>query len=339
VQRRGIRKGDVLAAVAGGPVSTGALAETFGVTRQAIHHHLRTLENDGLVHQVGQGRATRWQLTWGHQFTWPLPPGVGEDVVWNQVRDQLADELAVVNDPTMACLTYGVSGMLNNAIDHSGGTQVSVHVDVSDNDVTVAVSDDGIGAFRHVREHFGLPGELDAIAHIAKGSQTTAPEAHSGQGLFFTSRVVDWFQLEANGHIWKVDNLRGDTTVAPGTADTGSHVLLRTAVAGTRRTKDIFDAFSEPDHNQFDRATLRVSLADHGKTFVSRSEAKRIAAGLEAYAQVELDFTDVQEIGQGFVDELFRVWTTGHPGTRLTPTNMNREVTFMVERGLPRPRS
>ena len=330
-------RAEILALLAGGPASTGQLSAARGITRQAVHHHLVALRSENLVRQVGKGRAARWELTWPHGFEWPLPPeeGVGEDAMWRHARDVLGPELATVGVDTMACLDYGVTEMLNNAIDHSRGSRATVQIDVGE-DVVVAVADDGIGAFRHVREHFGLPDDLDAIAHIAKGRQTTAPDRHTGQGLFFTSRVVDRFQLEANGHVWKVDSTRDDTTVGPGADRAGTRVVLRTAAAGTRRPKDVFDAFSEPDDLRFDRTSIRVALADHGTGFVSRSEAKRLAAGLEGYDAVELDFRGVREVGQGFVDELFRVWATTHPGTRLTPRNMSDEVAFMVERGLPR---
>jgi len=69
---------------------------------------------------------------------------------------------------------------------------------------------------------------------------------------------------------------------------------------------------------------------------VSRSEAKRLLAGLEGLREAELDFRGVESVGQGFVDDLFRVWTRNHPDTELVPTEMNEAVRFMVERGLPR---
>ena len=48
-----------------------------------------------------------------------------------------------------------------------------------------------------------------------------------------------------------------------------------------------------------------------------------------------LDFQGVRGVGQGFVDEVFRVWPRSHPGIRLVPQNMNQAVSFMVRRGLP----
>ena len=45
-----------------------------------------------------------------------------------------------------------------------------------------------------------------------------------------------------------------------------------------------------------------------------------------------LDFTGVEGVGQGFADEVFRVWAKQHLETRLNPENMTEPVAFMVER-------
>jgi STAS-like domain of unknown function (DUF4325) len=47
-----------------------------------------------------------------------------------------------------------------------------------------------------------------------------------------------------------------------------------------------------------------------------------------------LDFRGVGEIGQGFADEVFRVWACSHGAAALTPLNMNEAVAFMVGRAL-----
>ena len=80
-----------------------------------------------------------------------------------------------------------------------------------------------------------------------------------------------------------------------------------------------------------------VKLFEAGTTFVSRSEARRLLDGLAAdFNTVEVDFTGVSDVGQGFVDELLRVWPDSHPDKTVIPANMNPAVEFMVRRGLAR---
>jgi formamidopyrimidine-DNA glycosylase len=76
----------------------------------------------------------------------------------------------------------------------------------------------------------------------------------------------------------------------------------------------------------------RVKLLELGVRFVSRSEAKRLMRGLDKFQEVILDFTGVAGVGQGFADEVFRVWGRAHPATRLVAENMNPAVSFMIER-------
>jgi STAS-like domain of unknown function (DUF4325) len=86
---------------------------------------------------------------------------------------------------------------------------------------------------------------------------------------------------------------------------------------------------------EFVRTRRVIRLAELGTEFVSRSEAKRLLSGLEQFREIELDFRGVESVGQGFVDEVFRVWARSHSDTELVPTRMNEAVRFMVERGLP----
>jgi hypothetical protein len=95
-----------------------------------------------------------------------------------------------------------------------------------------------------------------------------------------------------------------------------------------RTLPDIFREFTK-DH-AFVRTRPVVKLFEIGTVFVSRSEARRLLDGLEAdFDTIEVDFTGVNDVGQGFVDELLRVWPAAHPGKTVIPTKMNEAVAFM----------
>jgi hypothetical protein len=80
------------------------------------------------------------------------------------------------------------------------------------------------------------------------------------------------------------------------------------------------------------RTRTVVKLFGLGRDFVSRSEARRLLHGLEMFREVVIDFQGVTGIGQGFADEIFRVFAEQHPATRLTAANMSAPVRFFVER-------
>jgi len=82
--------------------------------------------------------------------------------------------------------------------------------------------------------------------------------------------------------------------------------------------------------NASNKTHFFLSLVALGDNLVSRSQAKQIAARFENFSEVELDFSGVEEIGQGFADELLRVWQIAHPQTRLVASNANENVMKMI---------
>jgi hypothetical protein len=82
----------------------------------------------------------------------------------------------------------------------------------------------------------------------------------------------------------------------------------------------------------FDRSTPRIELIALDSEFLSRSEARRLGTGLEKFDRVVLDFTGVKMIGQGFADELFRVWHRAHPHVLLQVQGANAAVELMINR-------
>jgi len=102
----------------------------------------------------------------------------------------------------------------------------------------------------------------------------------------------------------------------------------------TRSTRDVFSEFSQD--LEFVRTRPVVKLFGLGLRFVSRSEARRMLTGLDEFNQIDIDFADVEDVGQSFVNEVLRVWPQEHPGKTINPINMNDAVEFMVRRGLTR---
>jgi hypothetical protein len=108
---------------------------------------------------------------------------------------------------------------------------------------------------------------------------------------------------------------------------------LRLANDSTRQIQAVFDAFTNAEEFTFDKTVVPLRLAQHeGEKLVSRSQAKRVAHRFERFKRVELDFTGIEEIGQAFADEMFRVFATAHPDIRITPVNTCPAVAQMIRR-------
>jgi DNA-binding transcriptional ArsR family regulator len=315
-----------------GEASTSDLSASLGVTRQAVQYHLRALLESGLIRRSGTGRSTRYQRTFSYAKRWRIGDAQ-EDEVWADVASEV-DCLASAAETAKSILRYAATEMVNNAIDHSGGTSFEVAVRCFNDVVAIDVADDGVGAFAHLRERLGLPDTFAAIQQLSKGKQTTAPDRHTGEGIFFTSKAVDRFELESSGLRWVVDNLEGDQAVGDSPRRTGTLVKFELNLRTDRQLKDVFEPYTSNESLAFDTTRTVVRLFARGQSFISRSEAKRLANGLERFDNVIVDFQGVKEVGQGFVDELFRVWQREHPDVKLTPANMSLAVEQMVRRGL-----
>ena len=239
--------------------------------------------------------------------------GLEEHLVLRDVEDALG--LRGDSSAGAVVLRYGFSEMLNNAIEHSEGTEARMSAWSTETSLAFEVSDDGVGVFEKVRRQWGLAGEMEAILELSKGKRTSEPERHSGEGIFFTSRAVDAFRLEANGLSWTVDNVRDDQAVGISRTSLGTRVSCVVARESDRTLQSVFERYTRD--LEFVRTRPRVKLAESGGTFMSRSEARRLTAGLEKFAEVELDFADVDIVGQGFVDEVFRVWSDAESGDAL----------------------
>jgi DNA-binding transcriptional ArsR family regulator len=316
----------------GEPFSSGQVAEATGATRQAISRHLDRLLSSGAVSVIGKGRATRYvPAPERPAFEAELPTlGLSEDRLWNDIRTRVPALSRAEHANAVALTAYGFTEMVNNVIDHARATTVHVRLSVNGDVLGFEVRDDGIGVFENVRDRLGLADHITALQELSKGKVTTMPEAHTGEGLFFTSKAADHFELAANGLAWIVDNRRGDTAILNVTSPPGTAVRFEVALSKQETLESIFARYT---HDlAFDTTRTVVKLFQHGVRFVSRSEAKRLLHGLERFRHVVLDFAGVEGVGQGFADEVFRVWARAHPDIELTAENMAPAVAFMIGR-------
>jgi anti-sigma regulatory factor (Ser/Thr protein kinase) len=258
--------------------------------------------------------------------------GLAEHVVWRRVVEDLGIDR---ESPAGRLIGFAFTEMLNNAIDHADSDSVTISWWTDDGQWTFEVRDYGVGAFSKLREGLRLASDFEAVQELSKGKRTTDRSRHTGEGIFFTSKAVDLFRLASSGVRWTVDNLRRDVALGIVPLVDGTSVVCQIDPQTDRTLQGVFQEFSQ-DH-AFVRTRPIVKLFEIGTVFVSRSEARRLLDGLDTdFETVEVDFTGVLDVGQGFVDELLRVWPEAHPGKTVIPTSTNQAVEFMIQRGLSR---
>jgi anti-sigma regulatory factor (Ser/Thr protein kinase) len=308
-------------------------AEHFEITRQAVNKHLRRLVREKSLTETGETRKRAYKLAPLDEWrkVYEISPELEEHVVWEQ---DVAPAIGEHPENVIDILRHGFTEMFNNAKDHSGGTFISVRITKTAINTLVVISDNGIGIFKKIQEALKLPDPRYSVLELAKGKLTTDPEHHSGEGVFFTSRMFDEFSILSDkiffGH--KFDN---DEDWIMDSNHTGSTAVFMELSNHTSRTvAKIYDKFASPDGDYvFNKTVVPIRLAQYGNDkLVSRSQAKRVLARLEVFKTILFDFTDVPTIGQAFADEIFRVFPKEHPNIEIVPIRANSEVKRMIER-------
>jgi DNA-binding transcriptional ArsR family regulator len=311
-------------------------ASEFGVSRQAVHRHVVKLVSEGLLTAAGRTRKRRYKLKTlsKEQFLVDVALGVSEDRLWRaRVRPLLGELPANVMD----ICHYGFSEMMNNVVEHSEGTVATISVELDAATVGLNVSDNGIGIFHKLKSEKDLDDERHAILELVKGKLTTDPARHTGEGVFFTSRLFDEYSIVSGRLHFRHSETGRDWLVERGDSETrGTKIFMSISRTSRRTTKEVFDRYSAEDETYgFTRTHVPVALARYGdESLVSRSQARRVLARFDRFKEVLLDFRGVKSIGQAFADEIFRVYRREHPEVELTWIRENKAVRGMILRAL-----
>jgi anti-sigma regulatory factor (Ser/Thr protein kinase) len=310
------------------PGLAAKISEKFGITRQAANRHLRQLVIEGAIRASGKTQSREYRLanTTKQDFEYAIVPDLDEDLVW---RVDIRPLLANLPQNVIEIWHWAFTEMFNNAMDHSEGKSIAVEIKKTAIDAQIVIADDGVGIFKKLKKRFDLEDERQALLELSKGKLTTDPKKHSGQGIFFTSRMVDSFRIFSGETYFTHDNKSDDDWFLDASEDvnTGTGVFIRVSNHTSRTTRKILSQFSVDGSLGFNKTIVPVELARYGTDqLVSRSQAKRVLARVDQFSQVLLNFTGVDEIGQPFADEIFRVFANEHPNIKLLPIHANKNI-------------
>lgn len=308
----------------------GMVAAQLGLSTARISMQVRELVAGGYLVKLGSTRPSyslgtnrRLRLTSARE-------GLEEHAVWFERMSPLLSDLP---RNVLDIAHHGFTEMVNNAVDHSDAGRIVMQMDKRDGQLSLNVSDDGVGIFRKIARALQLPDERLALLELSKGKLTTDPRRHSGEGIFFTSRMFDRFRIASGGLLFDHD-VDSEDLLIDGDTSTGTQVSMCIAVDSNRTARQVIDEFSSgPDEYSFARTIVPVRLAKIGnENLVSRSQAKRLLQRVDRFRIVVLDFTDVSSVGQAFADEIFRVFANAHPEVELVASHAVPDVQQMIRR-------
>jgi anti-sigma regulatory factor (Ser/Thr protein kinase) len=303
----------------------------FHISKPTANKYFNELIESQIIKRDNNGRYPNYHLVNTIvEKTYSLENKLEEDIIWR--NDFLIHLSGIAQNIKQAC-QYGFTEMVNNAIDHSGSKEIKLTLILNAKEVRIEVLDFGIGIFNKIMIDLGLDDPKHSILELAKGKFTSDPNKHSGEGIFFTSRIFDFFgifsrNLSFLGHKdndWLFENIGRDTN--------GTLVVMEIKRKSQISIADIFNEYTDPDKQPgFHKTIIPVQLMQYeGESLLSRSQAKRLISRFDRFIEVILDFTGVNIIGQAFADEVFRVFKLDHPNVHLIPVNYNDNIKKMIE--------
>ena len=313
------------------------VAKKFEITRETASVYLKALVEEGLLEAKGHTRSKQYKLKTLTDFsvTIPISPELEEDVLW---RTYVAPKLENIRENVHHICNYGFTEIVNNAIEHSGGSYIKLGLTRNYKSITMSVEDNGIGIFEKIMRDFHLEDRRHAILELSKGKLTSVESRHSGEGIFFTSRMFRDFRIASLDLRFAKTRLDGGDFLSevdqPSQNMLGTRVMMTIQTDATYTSNDIFSKYTDDDH-RFAKTTIPLKLAKYeGEQLVSRSQARRLMMRVDRFSEIMLDFAGIATIGQAFADEIFRVYAAEHPLVNIRAVGTTDEIDAMIAHAL-----
>jgi len=323
-----------------GKITTQDLTNNLKITRQAAHKQLKKLVVQKILIKVGKTRNS-YYIAYStrnaketlqeikYNKTWNVK-NLHEDTMLKSIQMQINLE-KFLNKNTMGIFNYAFTEMLNNVIEHSKSQSVNIQLNIKDNIISFLLKDTGIGIFNSLKNKFHIMDDYQCLDFLLKVKKTTMPEAHSGEGIFFTSKIADEFHIESSKIKLIINNILNDIFVEEIKKKSGTLIFFEIKCQSKKSLENLFKSYTSEDV-KFDKTLVRIKLHTNETNYISRSQARRLLFGLDEFQKIVLDFKGIKTIGQGFTDEIFRVYKNRFPKKKLIPINYSKAIEFMIER-------
>ncbi|NCT57768.1 MAG: DUF4325 domain-containing protein [Legionella sp.] len=305
----------------------------FNVSRTTVLRHVQHLIRQKKLTKTGRTKQITYTLTaaLNKQLRMDLNKNFDEFEFFSEHFSQLL--LQNLNKNAYVICEYVITELLNNCNDHAKGSQATISTYLEGDVFHGVVNDNGEGLFKSIEESSSFTDIRDIIFELSKGKLTRDPVNHTGEGLFFSSRAVDEFTIIANGYQFIRNNLEHDWTFCQVPCVRGTRVTFEINKNTIRTLDAIFERYTEDF--SFNKTDILVDLSQHlGERLISRSQAKRVCRRLDSFTHITLDFKKIEAVGQGFVDQLFRVYQRERPDLVMIYIHANASVDYMIKRCL-----
>lgn len=303
-------------------------AANLSLSKNTVTKYINELIQSGQLLRTKTGRFPAYALPITEKtFSFQCADTKSEEDVWRTILpfvEKQPREVAQILD-------YSFLEICNNVLEHSEAKQFTVKVEKSFVKLRITIADDGIGIFTKIKNDLHLWDEAQAIIELSKGKFTSNPQSHSGEGIFFSSKLCDLFAIFSGNLSYSPQETIPADLVPPQPVQ-GTTVVFTIYFNTQKKAQEIFAEFagSDVDEPQFKTIIQLRFMEQEGIALTSRSQARRLLNRLEKFTCAVFDFSGVHFIGQAFADEIFRVYPTKNPRTELQYINANADIENMI---------
>lgn len=326
-----------------GEVRSSEIIKATGFSRTYVDRFFRELREEGVLTLTGKANKAKYipatekrvakenrSIKRIHNIL--TNKNLSEDKVYSRIKTRTGI-IHGLSENVSGIIEYAFCEMLNNAIEHSSSEKIEFKMERKSENVMFEIRDYGVGIYNNIRIKLNLENDMDAIQDLIKGKLSTSPASHSGEGIFFTSRVSEILTIQSSQKKLIFDNLVEDIFIRNVNNTKGTRIVFSISLDSTKELREIFNRFTD-DHYSFSKTEVFIRLFEKDTNYTSRSQARRVMTGLEKFKTIILDFMGVATLGQAFADEIFRVWQGKYPEVAIIHRNTAENVIFMIRRAL-----
>ncbi|MBQ8696618.1 MAG: hypothetical protein IJ519_02760, partial [Clostridia bacterium] len=227
------------------PSLSARAAEVFDVSTNTIHTYLNELAKDNVIRKLKRGE---YELV-SEEYSYDFKRSRGELNSDTYAFDLCMKPLIEAYPENVRHIwSYAFSEMVNNVMDHSEAECLRVAIKKNYLDTRVMILDNGVGIFEKIKNHFSLSDLDEAVCELFKGKLTTDAAHHSGEGIFFTSRMMDSFFILSDGKVFTTNKYNDEIFLSvEGIGSKGTGVIMSLSNHTHKKARDIFNTFEDTD--------------------------------------------------------------------------------------------
>ena len=179
-------------------------AENFEISETSVRRYIKDCLDKGIMTEDAERKTGLLLATVSEQWNMVNAGMLEEDeLYWTHISPFLGELSGNVQD----IWYYAFTEIMNNAIDHSGGDQIRFGIQKDALYTEISITDNGVGIFRNIQDYFRKKSGISlnseqAAMELYKGRMTTDPARHSGEGIFFVSKMLSEFAVWSDNTVY-----------------------------------------------------------------------------------------------------------------------------------------